>query len=120
MDLIAAEPLQLVWIECLAKRLLADQGPVALPRRHGDAVVRNPPEGTGQTADEALTRSALKLLGSKRNDAYEAALAALRTDGVDHALRLVGGVEMDQRRRVLCRQDFTRYASGGFTGRVSD
>ena len=30
--------------------------------------------------DEALTRRALVLLGSKRNDAYEAALAALRDD----------------------------------------
>ena len=32
------------------------------------------------TADEAMTRRALDLLGSKRNDAYEAALAALRED----------------------------------------
>ena len=32
------------------------------------------------TADEAMTRRALELLGSKRNDAYEAALAALRED----------------------------------------
>ena len=31
-------------------------------------------------ADEAMTRHALELLGSKRNDAYEAALAALRED----------------------------------------
>ena len=31
-------------------------------------------------ADEAVTRSALELLGSKRNDAYEAALTALRED----------------------------------------
>jgi hypothetical protein len=31
-------------------------------------------------ADEALTRRALKLLDSRRNDAYEAALAALRED----------------------------------------
>ena len=31
-------------------------------------------------ADEAMTRCALDLLGSKRNDAYEAALAALRED----------------------------------------
>jgi hypothetical protein len=31
-------------------------------------------------ADEAMTRRALKLLGSKRNDAYEAAVAALRDD----------------------------------------
>src|SRR5215213_6436247 len=31
-------------------------------------------------ADEALTRRALKLLDSRRNDAYEAALAALRDD----------------------------------------
>ena len=30
--------------------------------------------------DEAMTRRALELLGSKRNDAYEAALAALRED----------------------------------------
>ena len=30
--------------------------------------------------DEAMTRRALVLLGSKRNDAYEAALAALRDD----------------------------------------
>jgi hypothetical protein len=30
--------------------------------------------------DEAMTRSALELLGSRRNDAYEAALAALRED----------------------------------------
>ena len=34
-------------------------------------------------ADEAMTRRALKLLGSKRNDAYEAALAALREDTQD-------------------------------------
>ena len=32
------------------------------------------------TADEAMTRRALDLLGSKRNDAYEAALEALRED----------------------------------------
>jgi hypothetical protein len=32
------------------------------------------------TADEAMARRALNLLGSKRNDAYEAALAALRED----------------------------------------
>jgi hypothetical protein len=31
-------------------------------------------------ADETMTRDALELLGSKRNDAYEAALAALRED----------------------------------------
>ena len=31
-------------------------------------------------ADEAITRRALELLGSKRNDAYEAGLAALRED----------------------------------------
>jgi hypothetical protein len=31
-------------------------------------------------ADEAMTRRVLELLGSKRNDAYEAALAALRED----------------------------------------
>jgi hypothetical protein len=31
-------------------------------------------------ADEAMTRRALDLLGTKRNDAYEAALAALRED----------------------------------------
>ena len=31
-------------------------------------------------ADEAMTRRALKLLGLKHNDAYEAALAALRED----------------------------------------
>jgi len=30
--------------------------------------------------DEAMTRRALDLLGAKRNDAYEAALAALRED----------------------------------------
>ena len=32
------------------------------------------------TADEVMTRHALDLLGSKRNDAYEAALVALRED----------------------------------------
>jgi hypothetical protein len=32
------------------------------------------------SADEAMTRRALELLGSRRNDAYEAALAALRED----------------------------------------
>jgi hypothetical protein len=32
------------------------------------------------SADEAMTRRAVKLLGSKRNDAYQAALAALRED----------------------------------------
>jgi hypothetical protein len=31
-------------------------------------------------ADESMTRRALDLLGSRRNDAYEAALAALRED----------------------------------------
>ena len=31
-------------------------------------------------ANEAMTRRALELLGSKRNDAYEVALAALRED----------------------------------------
>ena len=34
-------------------------------------------------ADEALCRQALELLGSKHNDAYEAALAALREDTQD-------------------------------------
>ena len=33
--------------------------------------------------DEAMTRRALELLGSRRNDAYEAALAALREDTRD-------------------------------------
>jgi hypothetical protein len=35
---------------------------------------------TDMAADEAMTRRALEVLGSKRNDAYEAALAALRED----------------------------------------
>jgi hypothetical protein len=35
---------------------------------------------TDTAADEAMTRDALELLGSKRNDAYEASLAALRED----------------------------------------
>ena len=35
---------------------------------------------TDMAADEAMTRRALELLGSRRNDAYEAALAALRDD----------------------------------------
>jgi hypothetical protein len=34
-------------------------------------------------ADEAMTRRALDLLGSRRNDAYEAALAVLREDTKD-------------------------------------
>jgi hypothetical protein len=34
-------------------------------------------------ADEAITRRALNLLGSRRNDAYEAALAVLREDTKD-------------------------------------
>ncbi len=35
---------------------------------------------TDMAADEAMTRRAIVLLGSRRNDAYEAALAALRDD----------------------------------------
>ena len=35
---------------------------------------------TDMAADEAMTREALELLGSRRNDAYEAALAGLRED----------------------------------------
>ena len=35
---------------------------------------------TDMAADEARTRHALELLGSRRNDAYEAALAAVRED----------------------------------------
>ena len=35
---------------------------------------------TDMAADEAMTRRALDLLGSRRNDAYEAALVALRED----------------------------------------
>ena len=35
---------------------------------------------TDMAADEAMTRRALELLGSRRNDAYEAALAAVRED----------------------------------------
>ena len=35
---------------------------------------------TDMAADETMTRDALELLGSKRNDAYEAGLAALRED----------------------------------------
>jgi hypothetical protein len=37
-------------------------------------------EMVDMAADEAMTRHALGLLGTKRNDAYEAALAALRED----------------------------------------
>jgi hypothetical protein len=37
-------------------------------------------ETADMVADEAMTRHALGLLGTKRNDAYEAALAALRED----------------------------------------
>jgi hypothetical protein len=60
MDLVPAKPLQLVGIEGLTEGLFADYADM--------------------TADEAMTRRALDLLGSKRNDAYEAALAALRED----------------------------------------
>jgi hypothetical protein len=47
--------------------------------------IRATPEGTAEDladveADEALTRRALELLGSRRRDAYEAALAAVRED----------------------------------------
>ena len=46
--------------------------------------------------DEAMTRRALDLLGSRRNDAYEAALAALRED----TRRLVGGYARPRSRRT--------------------
>jgi hypothetical protein len=41
-------------------------------------------------ADEAMTRRALDLLGSRRNDAYEAALAALREDTKSWWAELLG------------------------------
>ncbi|MBR1287483.1 hypothetical protein JQ597_36065, partial [Bradyrhizobium sp. AUGA SZCCT0177] len=43
-------------------------------------VADNQEDMTDMAADETMTRDALALLGSKRNDAYEAALAALRED----------------------------------------
>jgi hypothetical protein len=45
------------------------------------ATARDTDDDIAETeTDEAMTRRALELLGSKRNDAYEAALAALRED----------------------------------------
>ena len=57
-------------------------GPTALKRP--SARPRATPRPTSRDAgDEAMTRRALDLLGSRRNDAYEAALAALREDTRD-------------------------------------
>jgi len=48
--------------------------------------------------DEAMTRRALRLLGSGRNDAYEAGLAALREDTRDWWQEMLGcdADEMDE------------------------
>ena len=48
---------------------------------------------TDMAADEAMTRRALELLGSRRNDAYEAALAALREDRPTASHSSSGGFE---------------------------
>jgi hypothetical protein len=51
--------------------------------------------------DEAMTRRALDLLGSKRNDAYEAALAALREDPQPNIREIrKAGVTRSTRRRL--------------------
>jgi hypothetical protein len=53
------------------------------------------------TSDEAMTRRALSLLGSKRNDAYEAALAALREDTQHWWVDVLDAI--GRRRRRCCR-----------------
>ena len=49
-------------------------------------------------ADEAITRRALDLLGSRRNDAYEAALAVLREDTKDWWQRCLPAIRTKWRR----------------------
>jgi hypothetical protein len=70
----------------------SDTASSALAHLHGGevtegvrAAVRDTPTDTKEAlrdlkADEAMTRRALELIGSRRNDRYEAALAALRED----------------------------------------
>src|SRR5262249_59782288 len=53
------------------------EGVVEATRARGVDTGENRPDGA---AEEAMPRRALELLGSKRNDAYEAAVAALRDD----------------------------------------
>ena len=48
--------------------------------------------------DEAMTRRALDLLGSRRNDAYEAALAALREDTRDGGPTCLPAIPTNERR----------------------
>ena len=49
--------------------------------------------------DEAMTRRALDLLGSMRNDRYEAALAALREDTREWWADMLARDPADQTRR---------------------
>ena len=67
----------------------------ALIRSAVDAVRATPADTASELAemdeDEAKTRRALELLGSRRNDAYEAALAALREDTRAWWERLLSG-----------------------------
>ena len=71
-----------LFLETIGRRALS--GSVG-NMEHGATLIRATAESTeadiaDMKTDEAMTRRALDLLGSKRNDAYEAALAALRED----------------------------------------
>lgn len=74
----------LVPYQHTAEAALAHVDPAAEAGWVGDALRATDAETARDLAevdeDEAMTRRALELLGSKRNDAYEAALAALRED----------------------------------------
>jgi hypothetical protein len=60
------------------KVALVHLGTTALPERIVAMAAETEEHIAVMAADEAMTRHALELLGSQRNDAYEAALAALR------------------------------------------
>jgi hypothetical protein len=66
--------------------------------------------------DEAMTRRALELLGSKRNDAYEAALAAVREDTrkwwADMLAREHGELEEDEEHATPDPEGLRRFLEG--------
>ena len=66
--------------------------------------------------DEAMTRRALELLGSKRNDAYEAALAAVREDTrkwwADMLAREHGELEEDEEHVTPDAEGLRRFLEG--------
>jgi hypothetical protein len=83
-------------------------------------------EMADMAADEAMTRRALDLLGTKRNDAYEAALAAVREDTQDWWTDMLtrnpdeldeGEAPPSQTPRACAASSKTRYCRGSRPGK---